>query len=83
MQKSDLDQYMRLAIRTMPDAASTAQRLSAVITILQTTQVSLREGQPENVHRADAALTVALGTLKLLGDEYTKAAEWVRSSVSP
>lgn len=80
MGKPDLDEYVRLGVRAMPDAGATAQRLSAVITILQTVQASLRDGQPDSVSRASASLTVALGALKLLDDQFSIAAAWVRST---
>ena len=57
MQKPDLDTYLRLAVRALPDTANTAQRLSGVMTVLQTAQAALRDGQPDNVSRADMALT--------------------------
>ena len=83
MQKPDLDTYLRLAVRALPDTANTAQRLSGVMTVLQTAQAALRDGQPDSASRADAALTVALGALKLTSDEFERAAEWVRSTVTP
>jgi len=83
MQKPDLDTYLRLAVRALPDTANTAQRLSGVMTVLQTAQAALRDGQPDSASRADAALTMALCALKLTSDEFAKAAEWVRSTVAP
>jgi hypothetical protein len=82
MQKPDLDTYLRFAVRALPDAANTAQRLSAVITVLQTAQAALWDGQPDNVSRADVALTMALCALKLTSDEFDRAAEWVRSTLT-
>ena len=83
MQKPDLDTYLRLAVRALPDTANTAQRLSGVMTVLQTAQAALRDGQPDSASRTDAALTMALCALKLTSDEFAKAAEWVRSTVAP
>ena len=80
MQKPDLDTYLRFTIRALPDSAATAQRLSAVITLVQTAQAAIWDDQPDHASRADAALTVALGALKLMGDQFVKAAEWVRST---
>ena len=82
MQKPDLDTYLRFVVRALPDTANTAQHLSAVMTVLQTAQAALRDGQPDNVSRADAALTMALCALKLTSDEFARAAEWVRSTVT-
>ena len=83
MQKPDLDTYLRLAVRALPDTTNTAQRLSGVMTVLQTAQAALRDGQPANVSRADTALTLALCALKLTRDEFDRAAQWVRSTVAP
>ena len=83
MQKPDLDTYLRLAVGALPDTANTAQRLSGVITVLQTAQAALREGQPDNISRADTALTLALCALKLTSDEFEAAAKWVKSTVPP
>ena len=83
MQKPDLDTYLRLAVRALPDTASAAQRLTGVMTVLQTAQAALRDGHPDNVSRADAALTLALCALKLTSDEFERAAAWVRSTVTP
>jgi hypothetical protein len=81
MQKPDIDTYLRFAIRSLPDAADTAQRLSSIMTLVETAQAALRE--PEGASRADAALTLALCALKLTSDEFDSAAEWVRSIVAP
>lgn len=83
MQKPDIDTYLRFAIRALPDTADTAQRLSSIMTLIQTAQAALRDGQPESANRADAALTLALCALKLTSDEFDRAAEWVRSTVAP
>lgn len=83
MKKPDLDEYLRLAVRALPDTAETAQRLSETLAILQTAQAALHDGQPDSTGRIDAALTMALGSLKLLGDQFAQAAEWVNSTVTP
>lgn len=82
MKKPDLDSYLRLTIHALPDAATTAQRVSAIITLVQTAKAALRDDQPANVSRADAALTVALGALTLMGAQFDKTADWVRSMVT-
>ena len=61
----------------------TAQRLSGVMTVLQTAQAALRDGQPDNVSRGDMALTLAPCALKLTSDEFEAAAKWVKSTVPP
>jgi hypothetical protein len=66
MHTPDLDAYLRLAIRSLPDASSTADQLSAIISLIQTAQSALRDDQPDNIDRVDAALTVALGALALV-----------------
>lgn len=53
------------------------------MTVLQTAQAALREGQPDNTSRADTALTLALCALKLTSDEFEAAAKWVKSTVPP
>jgi hypothetical protein len=53
------------------------------MTLIQTAQAALRDGQPESTSRADAALTLALCALKLTSDEFDRAADWVRSTVTP
>ena len=83
MQKPELDTYLRLAVHALPDTADTAERLGGVMTVLQTAQAALRDGRPDTVGRADAALTFALCALKLTRDEFDRAAEWVRSTVAP
>jgi hypothetical protein len=83
MKKPDLDTYLQLAIRALPDTADTAQRLSSIMSLVQTAQAALRDGQPEGASRADAALTLAVCALKLTSDEFDSAAEWVRSTVTP
>ena len=83
MQKPDIDTYLRFAIRALPDTADTAQRLSSIMTLVQTAQAALRNGQPGSASRADAALTLAMCALKLTSDEYDRAADWVRSTVAP
>jgi hypothetical protein len=83
MKKPDLDTYLRLAVQALPDTANAAQRLGAVITVLQTARAALWDGQPDHVGRVDAALTMALCALKLTSDEFDRAAEWVRSTVTP
>ncbi|MBW4053211.1 MAG: hypothetical protein HIU85_17470 [Proteobacteria bacterium] len=83
MQKPDLDTYLRFAVRALPDTANTPQRLSGVMTVLQTAQSALRDGQPDNIARADAAPTLALCALKLTSDEFEAAAKWVKSTVPP
>jgi len=83
MQKPDLDTCLQLAVRALPDTANTAERLSGVMAVLQTAQTALRDGQPDTIGRADAALTFALCALKLTRDEFDRAAEWVRSTVAP
>lgn len=80
MKKPDLDTYLRLAIRALPDTANTAQRLSGVITVLQGAQAALWDGQADHVSRVDAALTMALCALKLTSDEFSRAAEWVKAT---
>ena len=83
MKKPDLDTYLRLAVRALPDTANTAQRLSGVITVLRTAQAALWDGQPDHVSRVDAALTMALCALKLTSDEFSRAAEWVKDTAHP
>jgi hypothetical protein len=83
MQKPDLDSYLRFAVRALPDTANTAERLNGIITTLQTAQAALRDGQPDTIGRADAALTFALCALRLTRDEFDRAAQWVRSTVAP
>jgi hypothetical protein len=83
MKKPDLDAYLSLVVRALPDAATTAQTLSAVITLVETAKAALRDDQPDNVNRADTALTVALGALTLMNGQFDKAADWVRSTVAP
>jgi hypothetical protein len=83
MQKPDLDTFLRPAVHALPDTANTAERLSGVMTVLQTAQAALRDDQPDTVARADAALTFALCALKLTRDEFDRAAQWVRSTVAP
>jgi hypothetical protein len=83
MQKPDLDTYLQFIVRALPDTANMAERLSAVMTVLQTARTALWDGQPDNVSRADAALTMALCALKLTSDEFDRAAEWAKSTVRP
>lgn len=83
MKKPDLDNYLRLVVCALPDATTTAQRLSAVITLVQTARGALWDDQPDNASRADAALTVALGALMLMGEQFDRTADWVKSIVTP
>lgn len=82
MQKPDLDTYLHLVVRALPDTTNTAERLISVMTVLQTAHAALWDGQPDSVSRVDAALTMALCALKLTSDEFARAAEWVRSTVT-
>ena len=83
MKKPDLDTYLRLTVRAMPDPATTSQRLSATITLLQTARAALWDDQPNNASRADAALTVALGALALMGQQFDVTAKWIGPIVTP
>ena len=83
MQKPDLDTYLQFVVRALPDTANMAERLSAVMTVLQTARAALWDGKPANVSRADAALTMALCALKLTSVEFDMAAEWAKSIVRP
>jgi hypothetical protein len=49
MQTPDLDTYLRLAVHALPDTANTAERLSGVMTVLQTARAALRDDQPDTV----------------------------------
>ena len=77
MQKPELDTYLRLAVRSLPDAATTADQLSAIIALVETAQAALRDHQPDNTSRADAALTVAIGALALMCKQFRGTAERV------
>jgi hypothetical protein len=50
------DAYRRLFAASMPDTATTAHHLSAIITLVQTAKVALRNDEQENDRRADVAL---------------------------
>lgn len=77
MQMSELDSYLRLAVRSLPDAAGTADQLSAIITLVQTAQAALRDGQPDSTSRVDAALTVAVGALALMCKQFESSASYL------
>jgi hypothetical protein len=77
MQASELNSYLRLAVSSLPDAAGTADQLSAVITLIQSAQAALRDGQPDSTSRVDAALTVALGTLALMCKRFESSASYL------
>ena len=77
MQMPELDSYLRLAVRSLPDAAGTADQLSAIITLVQTAQAALRDGQPDSTSRVDAALTVAVGALALMCKQFESSANYL------
>lgn len=83
MQKHELDAYLRLALRSLPDAASTAEQLNAVIALVQSAQVALRDHQPDSNRQADAALTVAMGALALMCREFEATAQRVGLTAPP
>lgn len=83
MQKSELDAYLRLAVRSLPDAATTADQLSAIIALVQTAQTALRDAQPDGASQADAALTVATGALALMCRQFEGTAQRLRLTEQP
>ena len=66
---------------TLPDPATTAHHLSAIITLVQTARAALRDDEPENATRAEAALGAVLGSLSTMYRQFDKAAQWQASSV--
>lgn len=83
MQKHELDAYLRLAVRSLPDAASTADQLNAIIALVQSAQVALRDRQPDSASQADAALTVAMGALALMCREFEGTAQRTAGLTAP
>lgn len=77
MTKPDLDAYLTLFARAMPDPATTAHHLSAAVTLVQTAMAALRDREPDNARRAQVALTALLAALTRMTKEFDRTAAWL------
>lgn len=77
MKKPDLDAYLALFARAMPDPATTAHHLSAAVTLVQTAMGALRDREPDSAERAEVALTAVLAALTRMTKEFDRTAAWL------
>ena len=77
MKKPDLDAYLALFARAMPDPATSAHHLSAAVTLVQTAMAALQDHEPDSAERAQVALTAVLAALTRMTKEFDSTAAWL------
>ena len=77
MKKPDLDAYLALFARAMPDPATTTHHLSAAVTLVQTAMAALQDREPDSSERAQVALAAVLAALTRMTKEFDRTAAWL------